>query len=146
MSDRLVHRLREVQNEYLIIRAALRHAQRTWSQHERSPDWEGRTIHQVRLALDRLEATFIIRLFSEFEGILREYWGKDGRDPEEHRVGYLIDQIGLSQMDAKHRERVHEVQRCRNDLAHGSASRAVVVPFDEALKRLAKYLDRLPDR
>ena len=144
MSDRLIHRLRAVQNEYLTAHTALTHVERRWGDLDGRPEWEGRTLFQIRRTLARLESTYVIRLFCEFEGILREYWAAGGNDPEGPNVNYLIDQVGMPHMDPRLRERVHEVQHHRNDLVHRPAApgdlpliapRVPVIPFGEVLSR-----------
>jgi len=140
-----VYRLRRVESEYLTCRASLSYAERYWSQLFSTAEWEGRTLSQVREAWRYLEGTYIIRIFSEFEGILREAWSTRGGNPDEHNVDFLIDHVADPTPPAELRQRVHEVQYFRNSLVHPGARRVPALSMEETRRRLAKFAERLPD-
>jgi hypothetical protein len=94
MNEAALLRLRAVENEYLSCRAALTYAIREWASITSAPEWQGRIQTQAREALDRLESTYVIRLFSEFEAILRDHWTATESADCPDRVEDLINRLG----------------------------------------------------
>lgn len=146
MNRELFDRLRAVENEYLSCRAALAFAAREWAAVSAAPEWQGRLRSQTMEALARLEDTYIIRIFSEFEAILRDYWAATQVTAVPTRVETLINRLGARyRVTAPTREGAHEVQYYRNALVHRAERRARTVSFGDARRALNLFLAELPD-
>jgi hypothetical protein len=148
VSDRHVYQLHLVHSQYLTARAALEFAA---SQSEavliESDFWEGRSFRQVRDTIKGLSDTYLVRLFCEFETVLRDHWQSVNRNPQEPSVNYLIDHsLGAAARFTAMRARLHEVQRTRNDIVHHRASDGRQISYDEARKHLSRYHQELPER
>jgi len=109
------------------------------------------SLRDYEAARRRLEPTYIVRLWSEFESALRSY--------RRFIVGNPIDNIrafdlinwaqGIKegrQVDDGARELVHEVREYRNSLIHERDDMAPGVEIEEARRRLSTYLSKLPDQ
>ena len=96
-------------------------------------------------AVDKLEATYLIRMWAEFEMALRSYHEvKTGADTI-RAVDLINWTAGIKQGRAVSqdvRDDVHEVREYRNFLVHGNSVPAV--PIDQARKRLNTLLHCLP--
>jgi hypothetical protein len=146
MNEAALLRLRAVENEYLSCRAALTYAIREWASITSAPEWQGRIQTQAREALDRLESTYVIRLFSEFEAILRDHWTATESADCPDRVEDLINRLGSShRVPAAVRQQSHDVQYYRNALLHRAARRVGAVSFGDARRSLNRFLAVLPD-
>jgi hypothetical protein len=97
----------------------------------------------VERASERLEGTYVIRLFAEFESGLRSYW-KTVR-PTQPPTKDLID--GIS---ARHHiptdliGKVHDAREYRNSLVHEREDAAEPISVSECRRRLFTYFSRLP--
>ena len=144
MTDAGFERLRRVEREYLAARAALSYAEREWASIRHRDEWSGRTLGQVAEALFRLEATYLIRLFAEFEAILRDYWPTVMTAPVPPRVETLVNRLGSrSRVPADVRTEVSAVQHYRNTLVHEGARRVPPRSFPEARRALNLFLRHL---
>src|SRR5436190_999490 len=68
-----VQLLEPVLEEYIAAYAALSYTARVWHVVRAEPEVGRVQLSHVRQAIDNLEATYIIRLFSEFEAILVQH-------------------------------------------------------------------------
>ena len=93
-----------------------------------------------------LEATYVIRLFSEFEGILLSYWqGGLGRRTRP-KVHVLIERIAdIRKCDSTTRADAHEVQEYRNDIIHEQL-RDARLTLQQCQNQLDVFLSWLPPR
>ena len=151
MSDALVRRLSRIRREYDATRDAAAYVIRKWQAQNIFDDIQGTSLEDLRRAAGNLDAVFVIRLFSTFEGILKEHLAQHHptiRVPEEARSVWLIDRVAQRQsppIPASLKSRVHEVRRYRNYLTHPSAGHPIETPFAMALFRLSKFVERLPE-
>ena len=146
MKREFFDRVRAVENEYLSCHAALTFAVREWAAMSAMPEWQGRVRSQAQEALERLEDTYIIRLFSEFEAILREFWTDTEIIAVPDRIEDLINRLGSRhRLLQRVREQAHEVQYYRNALLHRSARRTRAVSFGSARRALNFFLAELPE-
>ena len=102
----------------------------------------------VRDCLDRLESTYVIRLFAEFEAALRRYWKwvrRDSRIPW-IQASLLLQRIGSRQsvpLDVA--QEADLVRQLRNSLVHlGQAS--CQMSFEQCRAALGKFLGNLDYR
>ncbi len=152
MSDKYVNRLKSVASEYEAVRAALAYVNVNWQKQNIYSQVDGKLtpIHFIN-ASGSIESVFVIRLFSTFEGILKEHLSSNHpalRIPEDARAVRLIDQVALRQnprIRAELREKVHEVRKYRNSLVHTGIASSPRIIFNDALATLAKYSYILPD-
>ncbi len=147
MSRILIRNLAGVRQEFEAARAALFYAEKQWSLAVNDIMLKGVTKGHVSGALSKVEQTYLIRLFSEFEGMLRDYLQKR-RETVPNKAYDLINKVAKPQRanvpDAK-RDAVHLVREYHNAVVHDQGSGAVAVSFDQALSALNQYLIFLPD-
>jgi hypothetical protein len=147
MSAPKIRRLKRIQDEYDAARAALPLLLAALLRADPSPALAGITRGQVQRTIDGLENTYIVRLFSEFEGCLREYWTDELGRKTEPLISVLMDSIAARRsVDDTTRLEAHQVREYRNLLVHASSPPAPQLTFQEALKRLCKFLSYLPTR
>ncbi len=95
-------------------------------------------------ASNNAEATYVIRLFAEFETALRLYWPTIRNRPVPARTRDLLDAVAaarrIGHIDL---ERAHEVREFRNALVHEREEPGESVPIAIARKYLCVFLSRL---
>jgi len=103
----------------------------------------GLRLRDVETASDRLEGTYIIRLFAEFETSLRHFMTDFGyRMPRQ--VESLISRVRDRANVAKdHALRAHEVRVYRNTLVHDRLEPAPSISVREATSCLGTFLSWL---
>ncbi len=95
---------------------------------------------------DNLDATYLIRMFAEFETGLRDCWKKRLKKRSIARVSDLVISISSKQrIDSQERENVEKVRRYRNKLIHEEDSEAETVDVAAARKLLCTFFGRLPE-
>ena len=151
MSDFYVRKLGQVQGEHDALMGSLRHVQKEWQRQNLSASLPGVTPSDVQRLLENTEEVVFIRLFSLFEGILKEHLAQHHPGisvSEEARAVWLIDRAAQRQspaVSALLRNKVHEVRRYRNFLVHRGGISLPVVSFSVALARLSKFVDYFPE-
>jgi hypothetical protein len=100
--------------------------------------------HLVR-AVSNLEKTYLIYLFSEFEGILRDYLTDIRPRRRIPRVAELLmDRVaGLAHIPDGVRHAAHAVRNYRNALVHRGVLIVPVISFREAFSVLSRFLSIL---
>ncbi len=100
------------------------------------------TLGSLKNCFYHLEATYIVRLFAEFEGILRDYW-QTLRNTEPI-VSIMIDRIGDRRvMTPGILGEAHSVRDVRNSIVH-EAVETVALTFEECRSRLSRFMSYLP--
>jgi len=151
MSINYVRLLQRVRDEHDVVDASLIYVREQWLRQNLSLAIRTATPEDLRRAVDDLDATYFIRLFSTFEGILKQHLAQHHPDlalEEDARAVVLIDRVAQlqhPQLSAPLRERVHEVRRYRNHLIHSGGGTPPVVLFVDALARLSKFVSHLPE-
>ena len=151
MEQREAHdRLRRVRDELQAAHYALGRAEAKWDAETGTAVEKFRgdvSLDEIRRAAENLNRTFIIRLFSEFEGVLLDYWEHGLHRGSEPRSVDLINGIAAScphPIGDTHRDAVHHVRRYRNTLVHPRADAVDRLTVDQCLSRLGKYLSYFP--
>lgn len=112
----------------------------------------GTSIRDLDAARRQLEATFLIRLWAEFETAVRSYYGTLTNDPDPRiRAIDLINTVAASRLGRAVadtvRVEVHEVREYRNSLVHDRDDPAPPVALSDARRRLNMYLGgKLPEK
>ena len=147
MSRVLIRSLVSVRQEFEATRASLLYAQKQWAQATEDALLKGISKSQVTAALDRVEQTYLTRLFSEFEGMLRTYL--DNRSEIIPSKAFdLVNKVARrhrANVPDNKRDAVHLVRQYRNSIVHNQGGGAAAVDFDQSLSALNQYLVSLPD-
>ena len=107
--------------------------------------------HTFAVALNSLEDTYTVRLFAEFEGILRDHLRSNHPSIKlrrDVRVGYLLQrtlQRDNIVLDPVLRTQFELLRDTRNTIAHQSPQHIAGVSFIDAQKCLARVVDKLPE-
>ena len=113
---------------------------------------EGTSGRDLDAARRQIEATFLIRLWAEFETAVRSYYGWLTNDPDPRiRAIDLINTVAASNqgraLSIAARAEVHEVREYRNSQVHDRDDPVPPVALSEARRRLNSYLGaKLPER
>ena len=103
---------------------------------------------QVKTAAERLEATYIIKLFAEFEGILRAdlIASRPGRRLRRTPTETVINSVALRRrIPDTIRDQAHLVRIYRNFLAHPSGETATILSMKQCVSYLSHFLAWLPN-
>lgn len=106
----------------------------------------GLKIRAFRDLENHLDATYLIRLFAEYESTLRSYWRDGLRLETVPRTKDLMDAIAARRGIGRDLlEHVHNVREFRNSLVHEDHGSEAAVSLEESQQRLRSYLARLPN-
>ncbi len=150
MSDVYIRRLRAVQAELNAVRQAMAYVDRNWQRQAISVEVEHLSRHDLTEASRNAEQTYFIRLYAEFEGILKDHLATNPhvRVPEKPKVDWLISrvlQLESISLEQPLRLRLDLVRDYRNSIAHRTQQGALFVSFSDALSALNTFLAKLPD-
>lgn len=106
----------------------------------------GLTAADLRAWKGKLEDTYFIRLFAEFETGLKDYWKNGlGKDPM-IRIMDVINSIGSRHRVLNaYRVNVHAARKYRNRLIHEEDADADPVALIAARRDLGRFFGHLPD-
>lgn len=142
-----VEQLKVVREDYTAARAALEFVEQAWERLQNEPFARGLRLRQIMRSLARLEATHIIRLFAEFEGILRAYLAisRPHRRLRRTPTEVLINSVALRlHIPDPIRDAAHTVRLYRNFLVHPDGEEIDTVGFAQAVSFLNHFLVWLP--
>ena len=110
-------------------------------------EFENLKLFQVRQASTNLEATYIIRLFSTFEAVLREVLPQHSLNKVDKRSAYDLINRSASKwrIASSVRDEAHQVREFRNVFVHRNEVALPALSFAEALSRLNRFFAWLPD-
>ncbi len=151
MSDVYIQRLRQIQTEQAATRMALAYVGRNWHTHSIYQEAELLTPGNFALAARHAESTYYIRLYAEFEGILKDHLKTNFSHvsvPDKPKVDWLISRVLQTEemtIEPPLRLKMDAVRNYRNLIAHRHARPVLFVTFDDALSILNTFLARLPD-
>lgn len=138
MSYRQVQRLVVIEEEFLAVQGAVNRALEAPS----LPNYA-----HLRRGAQTLEATYVSRLFSEFEGLLRAHllsFDPQGRPPPRSAYGLINRAAATLRLPNALRDAVQNAREGRNAIVHPDGSPPVQLLFDEARSVLSRFLARLP--
>ena len=138
MSHVHVQPLATIEREFLVIRAAVAQILQDISR----PDYAA-----LSQAAAGLETAYVARLFSVFEGILREYLAV--HDPRRRLVSKRVFDVinrtaSVWRIPNQIRDDVHEAREYRNSVVHPDGTTRAAIPLTEARSLLSKFCARLP--
>ena len=143
-------RLRRIRDEFLSARFSVKRAIRqvdadtsllTESEEPLKPS-------QLRQCGGNLELTYLLRLFTGFEAIIRRYWEvvRPRPTPRRTNVQILMNRIAIEcQIPFDILQNAHEVREYRNEIAHRDKPIGQIT-FDQCKSRLGVFLAYLPRR
>ena len=146
MSHAHIVRLRSVDDEFRAARGALAFVLRSWSGLGETEELVGVSIPAARHAAIRVEDTYVVRLVTEFERVLYDWWRDSFPAKRVPRTLWgLINRVATARkVDGDIVQRAHDVREYRNHLAHVVLSRRPPMPIGEALSSLSRFLAWLP--
>jgi hypothetical protein len=147
--DEAFSRLTQVRNELEAARLALARAQRAIADGEAFPG-SGSAVKpsHVDQCARHVELTYLLRLFAEFEGILRDYWAVARPAARRRRTNMeiLLNRVAiLCTVPYDTLQGAHQVREYRNLLTHHHRE-ALPISFLECKSRLGTFLSFLPTR
>ena len=102
------------------------------------------TLHHVQVCGANLEITYLVRLFAEFEGILRDYWAHGRKRPTAPPMVDLMNSIAAyCFMNDDDRDDAHQVREYRNGVVHEHRQNPQF-GFQTCRSRLARFVRWLP--
>ena len=94
---------------------------------------------------ENLEATYLLRLFAEFEAALRDFWTNGCGRKSAPATRVLIDSVatrcGVPEADV---DDVHRTRAYRNSLVHEGGDEIDAVTFSFGRSAFGRFLARLP--
>lgn len=146
MSHRLIQRLGDVRDEFEAARSALALTVRQWPVVHREAEVARQTLVAFERAQQNAEATYVVRLFAEFEAVLRnQYPHSRPRRRVPIRSFALINGLAAHyRIPGAYVDEVHRIREFRHSIAHADPG-APRVTFADALSWLNRYLSCVPD-
>jgi len=143
----LINRLAEVRDEYEVTKASTEHLQSEWPRLHSRPPFEDLELKEVRRAVSNLEATYIVRLFTTFESMLRDFLPRPHPNQPDRRSAYdLINRAASRlQIPAVTRDEAQQVREYRNRAVHQGGTAVTALLFSDALAALNRFLSWLPN-
>jgi hypothetical protein len=139
VSHQHVQQLGAIRNEYVAARAAIAYVIANWGVVHDAGEIEGNDLKHFRAVAVKIEATYIIRLFSSYEGVLHGYL-QTHRRRTPRTAETLINRVSThANLPDPLRDGAHEVRVYRNSLVHPGPS-AAPLTFQDALSRLNRFL------
>jgi hypothetical protein len=141
-----LRRIKAVEREYSAVRIA---TDRLLAAAERDPTILPRDqavrVRDIRDASARLDGTYIIRLFAEFESGLRVFWSTRRKTETPGRTRDLLDGIAASQRIPNDQSlNAHAVREYRNALVHERDELKLPISIAEARSDLCRFFAFLP--
>ncbi len=100
---------------------------------------------EIVAASEKLEGTYIIRLFAEFESGARQYWNANW-DTEPRTVDLLNGLAARRFIPDTDLENAHRVREYRNDLVHEREDEPEILAIDKARGYLCRFFSYLPSQ
>lgn len=100
----------------------------------------------LKICARNLDITYTLRMFSEFEAVLRDYWSAIQPCPRARRMRMqlLMNRVAARQYIAtKVLDDAHDVREHRNDVVHDRL-RVPRLTFHDCKSRLARFTGYLP--
>ena len=147
MSHLHIQQLAFIKGEFNVAQASVEYTEREWPRLRWEQNFTQVEFPQVRQATANIETTYIVRLFSVFEGILRAILPvRTSSNPDRRSVYDLINRAASKwRISAAVRDEAHRIREFRNLTVHQNSSAASPIAFTDALAGLNRFLAWLPD-
>lgn len=151
MSSTYIRRLRGVQTEFEAAKQALAYVERHWQQqiiYQEVPRLSPRDFAQ---ASHNIEQTYFIRLYAEFEGVLKDHLTTNHpfvKVPDKPVIDWLIRRTVQAETLTVHpalRLKLDAVRNYRNAIAHHGRGSTPAITLVAALSTLNTFLAKLPE-
>jgi hypothetical protein len=137
--------MRAIMREYRVARVAARDLQARLRADPSALSEEQLQVADFHGYRDNLEATYLIRLFAEFEAGLREAWALALGQATGPRMQDLIDAFAARRLiPAPWRDAAHTVRAHRNALIHEGGVDVPPIGLDEAQRHLCRFFSYSP--
>ncbi len=94
---------------------------------------------------ENLSATYLIRIFAEFEAGIRDAWANAFRRRSHPTTGQLIDSIAARcYIEQDWLDAVHDVRECRNNYVHEGETEPKPMLISQARQFLCRFSSTLP--
>jgi hypothetical protein len=140
--DEWQSRIKAVEREYLAMRQAADHFRQD-ARLDPSILHKDLRPREIDEASEKLEGTYVIRLFAEFESGARQYWAAN-RDTNPRTADLLEGLAAMCKVPDTLVSDVHSVREYRNGLVHEREDKPEVVPIDKARGFLCRFFSFLP--
>jgi len=151
MSNIYIQRLRIIQMEFNSAREAINYVRRNWQKHDLHAEFIRLKPAHFEEAGRNVEVTYFVRLYAEFEGILKDHLATNHPSvvvPDKPKVDKLISLVTKAEgftVDPALRGKMDAARDYRNSIAHRVRASAPSVTFVDALSSLNKFLAKLPE-
>jgi hypothetical protein len=138
-------RMKAVEREFDVARLASRFFHQIVSRNPALLHGENLSPADARAFANNLEASYLIRLFAEFETGIRDLWTKKLKRKDQTRTYDIVQSLAAKYLIPNDdRDNVHAVREYRNTLVHEHSEESDPVDFRDARKYLCTYFSRLP--
>lgn len=151
MSEVYIRRLRVVQTEFNSARDAIGYVLRNWQKHGIDAEMPRLRPNHFNEAGANMEMTYFVRLYAEFEGILKDHLTTNHPNVavvDKPKVDWLISQVVRAEgitINPILRRKMDDVRNYRNSIAHRTRAAVPTITFVDALSTLSRFLAKLPD-
>ena len=145
-----MERLRAVDTQRRSVAASLTFIVGNWERQNLRVEIEGHTPENFRRAQAELDATYFVRLYAEFEGLLKDHLATNHPAvvlPQKPKVDAVLSAVVKAEsisIEAPLRARLDAVRDFRNSVAHSTRTGMVRVSFEDALHALTTFAAKLP--
>lgn len=139
-----IRSIKAIENEYQVAVIAMN---RLSTDAANDPNILGRDLRfrNVKEAHDKLNATYAIRMFAEFETGLRTFWVFTRIEPEPTSVAEIVNRIASkARIVGDFLINAHRVRRYRNRQIHDHQEEGEHLPVVDCRSYLNNYLSRMP--
>lgn len=151
MSNVYIRRVRAIRLEFEAARQAITYVQRHWQKYNIYIDLNQLNPADFAEAGTNVEQTYFIRLFAEFEGILRDHLTTNHTSlvvPDKPKIDWLVSRVAKSEVfkvNTELRRRLDDIRDYRNSVAHRTQAAVPAIPLVNALSTFTTILAKLPD-
>jgi hypothetical protein len=139
-------RMKAVEREYQVAELAREALEDALTRHSGLLTAGGLTAVDLRTYRNKLQDTYFIRLFAEFETGLKDYWKNGLNEDPRTRIMDVIDSVtARHRITDAWRINVHAARQYRNHLIHEEDAKAETVTVTAARSDLGKFFGRLPE-
>ncbi len=139
-------RMKAVEREHRLARIALAELEQVVSSSSDRLTREKLSVADLRSYKEKLEQTYLIRLFAEFETGIKDHWKHGLGNDAFTRIMDVIDSLASKyRVFDQTRVQVHKVRMWRNHLVHDDDSDATATPLKDARRCLGRFLGHLDE-